>query len=88
MRYKKLIKLFHTIFIISLTLSCSNNTDSKQVKNWEINYEQGKTLQAVLKKKVWKPVEIPIIIKPSYPRHEDFRYVWLKGVFHINNPSN
>ncbi len=81
------------LFLILLTncmaLSCSNDTNSIQVKKWKILYEQDYSLVTISHKGGWEPVEIPSTFKLPYPPAREFQYAWLKGEFDINcDPSN
>ncbi len=88
MKYSKLIISSITLFVAILSLSCSNDTNVIPVKNWKILYEQDQTIESVLRKSGWEPVEIPLTFKLPYSPQKDFQYVWLKGEFDIkDDPS-
>ncbi len=87
----KLLKhrtLFLIILIISSISSCSNDTNSIQVTNWEKLHVQDDLLKSILHKNGWKPIQIPSIFKLPHSAPRTFRFVWLRGKFDVkDNPS-
>ncbi len=78
---------FLCLLILFFSISCSNENESIEVKNWMILYEQDTTLQSVLLKNpdAWQPVQIPLTVRFPYPPSREFQYVWLKGDFEVND---
>ncbi len=83
MRFNKIKYLPFFLCIIAITLSCSHEPVSIQVKNWEILYIQNGSFKSVLKEKAWKPVEMPSQFKLPYAAKKKFSFVWLRGEFEV-----
>ncbi len=83
MKLSRHIILFIILLIAGLSLSCSNDTNSIQVKNWKILYEQDESLDTISRKSGWKPVQIPSTFKLPYKDRKGYQYAWLKGKFNI-----
>ncbi len=85
----KLILVSLTLAVLGVVTSCSNDTNSIDVRNWQILYNQDSSLDSISKNNNWKPIEIPSTIQLPYSSERDFKYVWLKGEFVIkDSPSN
>lgn len=75
--------LFVLLFLSTALISCGDEADTLSAGNWRILYQQDESLASVLKAESWKPVSIPLMIKPPYSTVDEFSFVWLRGIFNI-----
>ncbi len=76
------------LLLIFLSSSCSNDTNSITVKNWQIIYEQDITIESVMQKSGWESIDIPSTFKMPYQPAREMQYAWLKGEFEIDGEQS
>ena len=88
MKLLKLQILFIFLSPIIILLSCSNDTNSIEIDNWEILFKNTTTLNSITNDNGWKPIHNPIKFNIPGNSSRGFKYVRLKGTFSINdNPE-
>ena len=81
---KILIPLFLIIIFVSISsISCSDHTGSIQIQNWQVLYDEGKSLASVSFKNGWQNISELSNMKLPQSDKKEIRYLWLKSEFEI-----
>lgn len=84
---KSLFKNILTVVFLFF-ISCGSGPEPINLTSWEILYEQEDSLEKVIVRDEWKPVDIPSKIELPYAPVRGFQFVWLRSSFWIaGDPS-
>ncbi len=85
MKPHKIYIPFLLLLIAGLSISCGNISNSIQVQNWEIRYEQDSASEPDLKDCCWEAVDIPSVLHLPNPLNKKFQNISLRAKFKIKN---
>ncbi len=74
-------KGFYYFATLLFLVSCSQDNESINVSNWQVQYTQTESIQEVNLSEEWIDIDISMPISLPYPPKHTFQYIWLKGSF-------
>jgi len=74
------------IVLLSFVFGCSShqNTNEKIISNWQILYQNTKSIKSIQNNNRWHSFLMPKMFKLPYKPKKAYQYVWLKGEFNLS----